>query len=241
MAKFPKELITVTPLSITLSVICFIFFMFLAFYLGTQYQRLQVLEEQQLKNAKTPIVALNPSDTIYSPTPTSAPYSASRSSTFTNTPFYYSVQYPPKYKAEMTQYSVIFDYTPDPEALGAPGFPSFYVTVLDGKNNEDPEAYNRLTKEQVTQIALLKNGEEIDTNPHTADSGNWIFTRIQGYTVDGLPGVTIENAKPFGYGGKDLRILVKKNGLTYMIGTYYATSQQLQIFKSFLSTFRFTK
>lgn len=52
MAKFPKELITVTPLSITLSVICFVFFMFLAFYLGTQYQRLKVLEEQQLKNAQ---------------------------------------------------------------------------------------------------------------------------------------------------------------------------------------------
>lgn len=68
MTKFPRELLTVTPLSIALSVVCFIFFMFLAFYLGIQYQKLEALEAQQLKNARSS--AVTPEKSIITPTPT---------------------------------------------------------------------------------------------------------------------------------------------------------------------------
>lgn len=54
--KFPKELITVTPLSIALSAVCFIFFVILAFYLGMQYQQIQGLTEQQKINIQSTAV-----------------------------------------------------------------------------------------------------------------------------------------------------------------------------------------
>lgn len=56
MAKFPRELITVTPLSVGLSAVCFIFFVILAFYLGMQYQQVQELTEQQRINIQSTAV-----------------------------------------------------------------------------------------------------------------------------------------------------------------------------------------
>ncbi|MDP3941074.1 MAG: hypothetical protein Q8Q49_02065 [bacterium] len=54
--KLPKELTTVTPLSIILSGIYFIFFVILAFYLGMQYQQLKDLTEAQRINIQSTAV-----------------------------------------------------------------------------------------------------------------------------------------------------------------------------------------
>jgi len=54
--KFPRELITVTPLSIALSAVSFVFFVILAFYLGMQYQQTQELTEQQRINIQSTAV-----------------------------------------------------------------------------------------------------------------------------------------------------------------------------------------
>lgn len=238
--KLPKELTTVTRVSKIVALITFIVLVICAFLIGMQYQQLLDMTENQLINIQS--TAVTQQKPVITPTPTKALlYSSTSSTAYANNLFHYSVKYPAQYKASETKYSTLFYFTTDPNALGAPGVPDFYVTVLTGKNNDDPEAYNRFSAKEVEQIFSLKIGENINTRAGSKDEEFWKYTRIVDTVVDGMNGITVENKKSFGGYGNDRRVLIKKNGFFYMVGTYYKTDKQFSTFQSILSTFRFTK
>lgn len=87
--KLPKELVTITPLSIIVSGISFIFFVVLAFYLGMQYQQVQDLSEEQRINIQSTAVTQQKSPTSNKNADQTADWK-----TYENTTDNYSFQYP---------------------------------------------------------------------------------------------------------------------------------------------------
>jgi hypothetical protein len=120
-----------------------------------------------------------------------------------------------------------------------PTFPIFYVTVIPaGFTNADVSAYNFWSTDEVAAALAPKVGASGEVN---GAAGYNIYTRLPDITMDGLPGVVVENAHVWEGGAdtKDRRVLIVSDGTVYMLGTYYATPEELEVFEQVMGTFSF--
>ncbi len=158
---------------------------------------------------------------------------------YTNQKYKYSVKYPSRLKPdEQTPKSTIFNTTQTQP--GPAGFPSLYVSVIpNGFDNKDYSVYNYMPQDIISSFSLINIGSTKQTQTGSYEEF-WTYTRLPDVSVGGVKGNVIENKKV--WGGIDVidrRVFVIKNGLTYMIGTYYKDLNELNDFQSFVATFKF--
>lgn len=158
--------------------------------------------------------------------------------TYTNTKYMYSFMYPEKYNpynsgpyigdAQANDASVLVGNVEVVNSQSGEWYPIFYVVHLSDSNihntyNNDINDVNNFLSAAIGNTVKVQ-GE--------------IFTRLPDMTVGGL------NANVFvnNYGGtdsEDRRIIIKKRGKFYLVGTY-TTSDNRKIFEQILATLKFT-
>ena len=169
--------------------------------------------------------------------PSVAPSVAVAWKTFTNNKFHYSVKYPDS--LEMSQdspYSTVYQVKNRQRI----GFPSLYISVIpDGFSNKDA-IYNFMSADVINNFFTLPdNGSQL-IEPGQ-DPQYWTYKRLASVPVADVSGVMIENDNVWDSqdGVINRRVLVKRNGFTYIIGSYYHTQQELNDFHDFVSSFTF--
>jgi hypothetical protein len=192
------------------------------------YQNIQ-LKNMLLSYQAQP--AISPTPTVYqSPVPTTDPTADWK--TYTNADYGYMVKYPQNLETEEAKYHTLFNIIRTQP--GGPELPAYYVSVVPDGFWQNGAIYNDPLADFIPGLLALKIAG-------VYDNGEWnTFTRLQDSTVGALQAMIYENAHVWEYAGKDRRILIKKNGRTYMIGKYYNTDTELSNFQTFLSTFKFT-
>jgi hypothetical protein len=151
--------------------------------------------------------------------------------------FGFSFAHPPNWEGpEETEQSRLF-YLKQAEPAG-PAFPAFYVTVMpEGYTNADFEAYNFWSAEEVASALALEVGE---AGAVRGAEGYNIYTRLSDVTtVAGLTGSVVESERVWegGPDTRDRRVLLTHDGTLYMLGTYYTTPEELQVFERVVGTF----
>lgn len=135
-----------------------------------------------------------------------------------------------------TEQSRLF-YLKQDEPAG-PAFPVFYVTVVpEGYTNADFEAYNFWSAEEVAAALALEPGA---SGPVHGAEGYDIYTRLSDVTTAaGLTGAVLESARVWegGPDTRDRRVLLTHEGTLYMLGTYYTTPEELQVFEQVVASF----
>lgn len=162
--------------------------------------------------------------------------------TFTNKKFYYSVQYPDTLEmSEETQYSTVFQVKE--KHPGRLTFPALYISVIpDGFDNKQGDIYNFMSEAVINKFYVMKDTEKLLTEPG-ADPQYWTYTRLASIPVADATGIVIQNDTVWEgeEGVRNRRILVKKNGFTYVIGSYYKTQAELTTLQKFVESFSFLR
>ena len=158
--------------------------------------------------------------------------------TYTNKKYKYTVKYPDNLEmAEETPYSTVFTIKPKPVARLV--FPLLYVSVIPDRLAKPDEVYNFMTAETINKFYALPDNESIQTETGT-NAEYWKFKKLASIPVGGIDGVVIQNENVFeGNGAVNRRILVKKNGMTYLIGSYFQSQEELTVFRDFVMSFSF--
>ena len=183
-----------------------------------------------------------PTQTNNTPTTatTNSPTPSLNRKTYTNTKNKYSVNYPTNLElSQETPYSILF--MQKQKQPGPPGFPSLYISAIpDGFNNTNTAVYNFMPADTINNFYTMKDNETKQTQTGT-NAQYWTFQRLAKIPVADGEGIVIQNNNVWegGNGLKDRRIIVKKNGITYIIGSYYKTQQELDDFHNFLLSFKF--
>ena len=174
----------------------------------------------------------------FTPCPISKPkIDTSTWKTYRNTKYNYSVLYPRNLQAtDETPFSSLFNIVQtEPGPLG---FPIFYISVIpNGFTNNDSSVYNFIDDNTIKKFNELKKDQTLNLSEA---SPGFEFTRLEDIIIENQKAIVMENKKPWEYPGKDRRIFINKNNLTYEIGTYYQTQNEFNNFLAFLSTFKFT-
>lgn len=158
--------------------------------------------------------------------------------TYTNKKYKYSVKYPDTLAmTEETPYSTVFTINPKPVARLV--FPTFYVSVIpDGFTKKD-EVYNFMETDSINNFFSMQDNESLQTEAGTT-AEYWTFKRLAAISVGGESAIMIQNNNVFeGEGLTNRRILIKKNGLTYIIGSYFQSQEELTSFQNFVMNFTF--
>ncbi len=151
--------------------------------------------------------------------------------------FGFSLAHPSNWDGpEKTEQSRLF-YLKQDEPAG-PAFPVFYLTVVpEGYTNADFGAYNFWNAEEVAAALALEPGT---SGPVHGAEGYNIYTRLSGVTTTaGLTGAVLESERVWegGPDTRDRRVLLTQEGTLYMLGTYYTTPEELQVFEQVVGTF----
>ncbi len=158
--------------------------------------------------------------------------------TFTNKKFHYSVKYPDTLEqSEETPYSTAF--TIKQRQFGHLVFPSLYVSVIPDGFTDKAKVYNFMSADAVDKFYTMQDNQSLQTETGT-NAEHWIFKRLAAFTVADVQGVMIQNDNVLeGNGAINRRVLLKKNGFTYIIGSYYQSQQELNDYRDFLISFTF--
>ncbi len=156
---------------------------------------------------------------------------------YTDETFGFAFAHPMNWEGpENTAQSRLF-YLKQDEPTG-PAFPVFYVTVVpEGYTNADFEAYNFWSAEEVAAAVALEPGT---SGPVHGAEGYNIYTRLPDVTTAaGLTGAVLESERVWegGPDTRDRRVLLTHDGTLYMLGTYYTTPEELQVFEQVVRTF----
>ena len=158
---------------------------------------------------------------------------------FTKNKYNFSVDYPDSLKATDTPYTTVFDAAQSESSH--PGFPLLYISVIPDGFNNSSEIYSFMTGSVIDKIFTIKDNETLQTETGV-DSQYWSFKRLAALPVAGTIGVMIQNNNVWqGEGLINRRILIRKNGFTYVIGSYYNTQPELDTLQKFLTSFKFLK
>lgn len=217
-----------------------------AYYMGTKSSN---NNKSQINQLSTSSAAPTPKN--YNQQPASTPSSpqtkdSSNWQTYSNEKLGYSVKYPTnleisKMDLQNAPYSAIFSIKRS--GPGGPGLPVFYISVIpNGFTNTNSVVYNFMSDDLINSFFSMNIGEVKQTQTGTY-SEFWTYKKLPNTTIAAQSGATIENDKVWegGDGLKDRRVFVKRNNYTYMLGTYYRTSQELTDFQNFIENFTFTK
>jgi hypothetical protein len=156
---------------------------------------------------------------------------------FTNKKYNFSLKYPQSLKPSETAYSAVF--TQEQDQNSSPSYPLLYISVIPDGFAKNKEIYNFMAGEIINKFYSLKDGQELQTETGP-DAQYWTFKKLSSLPVAGAVGIIIQNNNVYqGEGLINKRILVKKPGLTYIIGSYYKSQQELDIFHNFFLSFKF--
>lgn len=170
---------------------------------------------------------------------TNSPSQAVQLKTYTNKKYNYSVNYPDTLAvSEETPYSTVFMINPKPVARLV--FPTFYVSVIpDGFTNQKGEVYNFMSAEVINRFYTMQDNESLQTESGT-NAEYWTFKKLATIPLVGTEGVVIQNDNVFeGEGYANRRILIKKDGFTYILGSYFQSQEELTSFHDFVMSFTF--
>ena len=126
------------------------------------------------------------------------------------------------------------------DAANGPVPPAFYMTVMpSGFINEQAEAYNFMPDALVHQATMLGVGESLALPESNPDF--FTYTRLPDSRVAGEVGIVIENEHVWEapLGVHERRVLVVRDEVTYLLGSYYATPADLAVFETVLATVEF--
>ncbi len=159
--------------------------------------------------------------------------------TFTHKTYPYSVSYPTRLQATETAYTIIFHE--EQGQFARPGFPPLYITAIPDGLSDTKEVYNFMSRNVIDSLYSAKINEAVQTESGD-DAQYWTFTKLAAFPVSGEEGIIIQNNNvQHGEGIVNRRILVKKDGVTYVIGSYYKTQAELDEFFKFLQSFKFLR
>ena len=120
-------------------------------------------------------------------------------------------------------------------------FPAFYISVIpDGFTNDDGSIYNFVPEEVIRRLLALSVGEALTTDEPNPEHST--FTRLPDAGIAGAIWLVIENARVWEGrpDKKDRRLLLMRDGRTYMIGAYYRTGAELLAFERATATLALT-
>jgi hypothetical protein len=162
--------------------------------------------------------------------------------TFTEPTYGYTVSFPGEWEpCTETRYSRLFcEIQEEPAGLGPP--PRLYISVIpQDSTNADGEVYNFMPGETIREFLSLPAGESRLKEPNAFPPEYFTYTRLPDRTVAGRTAAVIENAKVWEApeGTKDRVYLIVTEGVTYMIGMYYETPEQQEMFETVLDSFQF--
>ncbi len=226
-----------TPL---LRILALLFFALLIAVISslTTYYSLNKQYQPQLQSYQPPAPEIIPT-VVPSLSPRTIPDETSKWKTYYSK-YSFQVKYPTILEInDEFKYSVLFNAIQNEP--GAPGFPTFYVsTIPNGYENKNVEVYNFISATTIDDFFKAKVNEIVAQGSNHDVYGN--FKKLPNTSVYNQSAIVVENNNPWEYkGGKDRRVFIKRNGFTYMIGTYSQTNVELKNFELFLSTFKFTK
>ena len=115
-----------------------------------------------------------------------------------------------------------------------------YVSTIPEGFNNDNDIYNFMPANIVDRFFSMRENEFQQTV--TRDNAQYFtFKSLGSINVNGIDGVMIENDNVLDAqdNEKNRRILLKRNGLTYIIGNFYRTQQDLDDLHKFLMSFKF--
>jgi hypothetical protein len=163
--------------------------------------------------------------------------------TFTDTTYSYTVAFPKDWEqCTETKYSHLFcEIQKEPAGLGPP--PRLYISVIPQDNtNTDFEVYNFMPSETIREFLSLPVGESRLKEPGVVSPEYFTYTRLPDRSVAGWTAAVIENSKVWEApsGTNDRVYLIVTEGVTYMIGMYYETPEQLETMETVLDSFQFT-
>ncbi len=157
---------------------------------------------------------------------------------YVNSKYDYTLIHPVLFEIdEQTEYSTIFN--PKQTDQAALKFTALYVSVIpEGFKNEQGEIYNFFSEEERNKLNSAHIGDSVNLREDQT-SDYWTYERLQDMLVNGVNAVVVENDKVWEgpEGLKDRRVLVKGNGKTYMLGTYYQKAEELENFRKFVESF----
>lgn len=161
---------------------------------------------------------------------------------FTDTANGYAVAYPPVWEMceEHAQSRIFCEIQAIPEGMGPPL--RMYISVIpQDSNNGDFEIYNFLSFERIREFMVLPVGESMLREPGAMAPDYFTYTRLPNRTVAGWSAAVIENSKvwEFPEGTRDRVVFIVTEGTTNMIGMYYQTPEQLEMFEQALDSFQF--
>lgn len=157
--------------------------------------------------------------------------------TYKNNRFKYSVQYPSNLKFSETKYSTVF--VAKNSNADADEFPFYYVSIIPQEIDEKSEIYNYMPDELVNKFFSMSDKQSFETQswPYAEYS---TFKKLAMIPLFDTNAVVIENTNVLkGDGRINRRILFKKGSSTIIIGSFYKTQQELDLFRRFLETARF--
>lgn len=161
---------------------------------------------------------------------------------FTDAANGYAVAYPPAWEIcqEQAASRIFCEIQAVPEGMGLPL--RMYISVIpQDATNENFEIYNFFPPARVREFMALQVGESLLKEPQVMAPDFFSYTRLPDRMVAGWNALVIENAKPWEFpaGTKDRVVFIVTEGDIYMIGMYYQTPEQLEMFEQALDSFQF--
>lgn len=154
----------------------------------------------------------------------------------------YSVAYPPVWEIcqEQAASRIFCEIQAVPEGMGPPL--RMYISVIpQDATNENFEIYNFFPPARVREFMALEVGESLLKEPRVMAPEFFTYTRLPDRMVAGWTALVVENSKPWEFpaGTKDRVVFIVTEADIYMIGMYYQTPEQLQMFEQALDSFQF--
>ncbi len=154
----------------------------------------------------------------------------------------YSVAYPPVWQMceEHAQSRIFCEIQAVPEGMGPP-LRMYISTIPQDATNGDFEIYNFFPPARVREFMALQVGESLLKEPRAMAPEFFTYTRLPDRMVAGWTALVVENSKPWEFpaGTKDRVVFIVTEGNIYMIGMYYQTPEQLEMFEQALDSFQF--
>ena len=160
---------------------------------------------------------------------------------YANKKYGYSVDYPNDLQISPKGSGSILFQTPQKAASPA-AFPTLYISVIPAGATQSADIYNFWSPDMISSFSALKDGATIQTQTGT-NAQYSTYQKLATIPVAGIQGTVIQNNKVW-QGSVKLRerqILIQKSGMTYVIGGYFQTQQELDTLFHFLNNFKFIK
>jgi hypothetical protein len=150
---------------------------------------------------------------------------------YVNKIYHYTVSYPTTLRLNNTASESALLY----KQTNPGNDPSLYVSAMqNGRNNANTKMYNYMSTDVINSIAMLQDGASIKTP-------TGIYQKLATIPIAGTKGFVTQTNKIVNDSTvvHDRRVIVQKDGVTYIVGGYFQTQAELDTLFRFVSSFTF--